>query len=153
MIRRLIMLVMLIGESDPTVVVPPTGSSRLRGPSRWSPRPFRFPNIPYAHLPVAASSTIINIFPPAAQPYLSSILQSGTTFALYSIMLYLAGVITGAAMLPTRHHHHLAPYSVLLGDDRAMWAQYNTMREGFAPGGGGWRKESVLEGIWTWIER
>lgn len=141
----------LTGDSQPSVVAPPiTESSRLRGAWRWTSRPSKILDAPFAHASATASSTGVNLFAPAAHSYVSSIVRSSITFVLFAILMYLAGAITAAAISPTKHHHHLAPYSVMLGDDRPMWRHY--MREGFAPRVGGWSQESVVEGVWNWLE-
>lgn len=66
-------------------------------------------------------------FPSAARPYVSQVLDTTTSFALYSICLYLAGVISGGLLFPLTHQHNLAPFHVLIAPgDRALWHQYNT---------------------------
>jgi hypothetical protein len=126
----------------------PPPYSTLRPPStNWASRLSRLPAAagPYA-------STIINILPPSTQTAVASVLQSTTTFALYTLVVYLAGVITGG-FLPSRHHHHFSPYPLVGGaSDRALWTAYNTLSQEGMPMGGG-SGGGLAESILFWIER
>ncbi|KAL8283112.1 hypothetical protein RQP46_005890 [Phenoliferia psychrophenolica] len=104
-------------------------SSRRYG--RWGSRLSRVGQAP---------SYIIGAFPPAARPFVSQVLDTSTAFCLYSVCLYLAGVVSGGLLFPLTHQHHMGPFHVLVSPgDRAQWHQYNTFGsswgEGLSTGG------------------
>lgn len=74
-------------------------------------------------------------FPTSARPYVGQFLETTTSFALYSIVLYLSGIITGAYFLPLNHHHHTVPFHHLITPrDRANWNQYNNFGSAWGEG-------------------
>lgn len=102
-----------------------------------------------------ASSTppfVFAIMPKAAQPFVDKIAQNSTTLVLWSLVVYLSGVLTGFWMFPSHKlpFHLLVPQSV----DQAHWLQYNTLGtswgEGFGTvdivGYGGARSH-----LWGWV--
>ena len=99
---------------------PPTTSAGLRqrnNGNRWGGR---FSNrLPY--VATQAPSYFINVFPESTRPYVSSIITSKVV--LYTAVIYLGGVISGALFMPATHYH-VSPYHLMVGGtDQAAWHQ------------------------------
>lgn len=73
------------------------------------------------HLEHIAPSFAVYI-PPNAHAARELLLRSSANFLLYTLMVFLAGMLSGAIVLPVRHHHHVTPY-----DSFAHWSRYNTL--------------------------
>jgi hypothetical protein len=80
--------------------------------------------------------------PPNAHAAMELLLHSSTNFLLYTLIVFLTGMLSGAIALPVRHHHHVTPY-----DSFAHWSRYNTLDLGQGANAG-WR-----DSLSFWIER
>ncbi|GAA5821042.1 hypothetical protein JCM10212_006521 [Sporobolomyces blumeae] len=102
---------------------PSTPSARRIGGGRWRSRLV-------AGQVAQAPGYIVSYFPNAARPYVAQVLDSSISFVFYTATVYLVGVLSGARFMPTNHHHHLAPFSVV--PDASIYGTLNW--EGLAPG-------------------
>ncbi|GAA5947122.1 hypothetical protein JCM3765_002167 [Sporobolomyces pararoseus] len=108
---------------------------------------------------VQAPSLLISYFPSAARPYVGQILDSGVTLMLYSATIFLFGILTGAHLLPTTHHHYLTPFSsVLPFYESGAYSAMSTW-EGLVPGAtgnGGLAREGLAqffyELVWNGVQ-
>jgi hypothetical protein len=82
------------------------------------------------------------LLPREAKTLLELALQSSGNLLAYTFVVFACGLLTGSAVMPVRHHHHIASV-----DTYANWAAYNTLDFGTA-GQGGWR-----DSAWYIIEK
>lgn len=101
-----------------------TAAVTLRSRRHWSSR--FSTRLPLTSV-VQAPAYIIDVLP-GSNPFVTSVVASSATIVLYTMVIYMSGMITGSILMPTHHHHHLAPYSVMVGiSDAALWNQCKSL--------------------------
>jgi hypothetical protein len=86
-----------------------------------APPPYTPPSETFLHTLFERYVPPLGLAPLAKRsPLLYSLIESTAGFAMYTLSIYLFGVLTGAVAFPARHHH----YTAGIGDD-ALWAVYN----------------------------
>ena len=84
----------------------------------------------YSHVPYAPR--VMNFLGSEPDTIFGFVLKSSGNLVLFSICIYITGVLTGAILSPVHHYHHGVPYGGL-----ASWVAANTA-EGLPLQYGGW---------------
>ncbi|KAI5481521.1 Annexin family protein [Pseudohyphozyma bogoriensis] len=110
----------------------PSESSLVRRQNRWASRIS-------SRMSTAAQAPafIISVFPDSAKPFVRTVLESSTTFMLYTLCIFLTGIVTGGVAQPFSQGHGPPFHMLITGTDRAYWHQANSFGHLWGEGLGG----------------
>jgi len=110
-----------------------------------APPPYIQTNTPNWHRAIQPyAPSLANLLPHDTRSSLNFLLNTTSGFLIYTLVVYLSGVLSGGALMPARHYHHVTSY-----DSFNNWKAYNMLDvHGANAASGGWK-----EGLSFWLER